>query len=33
VDPASASIQVIGALDRPSAQLKPGMSMQVRLAP
>ena len=33
VDPASASIQVIGALDHPSRQLKPGMSMQVRLAP
>ncbi len=33
VDPASASLQVIGALDHPSPQLKPGMSMQVRLAP
>ncbi len=33
VDPASASIQVIGALDHPSPRLKPGMSMQVRLAP
>jgi RND family efflux transporter MFP subunit len=33
VDPASASIQVIGAVDRPSPLLKPGMSMQVRLAP
>ena len=33
IDPASASIQVIGALDHPSPLLKPGMSMQVRLAP
>jgi RND family efflux transporter MFP subunit len=33
IDPASASIQVIGAVDRPSPLLKPGMSMQVRLAP
>lgn len=32
IDPASASIQVIGAVDRPSPLLKPGMSMQVRLA-
>jgi RND family efflux transporter MFP subunit len=33
VDPSSASLQVIGALDHPSPHLKPGMSMQVRLAP
>ena len=33
IDPASASIQVIGALDHPSPLLKPGMSMQVRLVP
>lgn len=33
IDPASASIQVIGAVDHPSPLLKPGMSMQVRLAP
>jgi multidrug efflux pump subunit AcrA (membrane-fusion protein) len=33
IDPASASIQVVGAVDHPSALLKPGMSMQVRLAP
>ena len=33
VDPASGSIQVIGAVVRPSPLLKPGMSMQVRLAP
>jgi RND family efflux transporter MFP subunit len=33
VDPASGSIQVIGAVDRPSPLLKPGMTMQVRLAP
>lgn len=33
VDPASGSIQVIGAVVRPSPQLKPGMTMQVRLAP
>ncbi len=33
IDPASASIQVIGAVDRPSPLLKPGMSMQIRLAP
>lgn len=31
VDPASASVEVIGDLDRPSPLLKPGMSMQVRL--
>jgi RND family efflux transporter MFP subunit len=33
VDPASGSVQVIGAVVHPSALLKPGMSMQVRLAP
>lgn len=33
VDPASGSVQVVGAVVRPSRQLKPGMSMQVRLAP
>ena len=33
VDPASGSVQVIGAVIRPSPLLKPGMSMQVRLAP
>lgn len=33
VDPASASIQVIGSVDHPSPLLKPGMSMQIRLAP
>jgi RND family efflux transporter MFP subunit len=33
VDPASGSIQVIGALAHPSPLLKPGMSMQVALAP
>jgi RND family efflux transporter MFP subunit len=33
IDPASASIQVIGTVDHPSPMLKPGMSMQVRLAP
>jgi RND family efflux transporter MFP subunit len=33
VDPASGSIQVIGAVVRPSRLLKPGMMMQVRLAP
>lgn len=33
VDPASGSIQVIGAVVHPSKQLKPGMTMQVRLAP
>ncbi len=29
VDPASDSVQVIGAVDKPAAGLKPGMSMQV----
>jgi membrane fusion protein, multidrug efflux system len=33
VDPASGSVQVIGAIAHPSPLLKPGMSMQVRLAP
>jgi RND family efflux transporter MFP subunit len=33
VDPASASIEVVGKLERPSALLKPGMSMQVKLSP
>jgi len=33
IDPASASIQVVAAVDHPSPLLKPGMSMQVRLAP
>ncbi len=33
VDPASGSIQVIGALAHPSPLLKPGMSLQVALAP
>jgi RND family efflux transporter MFP subunit len=33
VDPASGSVQVIGAVDHPSRRLKPGMTMQVRLAP
>ena len=33
VDPASGSVQVIGAVDHPSRLLKPGMTMQVRLAP
>jgi RND family efflux transporter MFP subunit len=33
VDPASGSVQVIGAVDQPSPLLKPGMTMQVRLAP
>jgi RND family efflux transporter MFP subunit len=33
VDPASGSIQVIGAVLHPSPLLKPGMSMQVSLAP
>lgn len=33
VDPASGSVQVIGAIDHPLAVLKPGMTMQVRLAP
>ena len=33
VDPASDSVQVIGSISHPSPLLKPGMSMQVRLAP
>jgi len=33
VDPASGSVQVIGAVDHASPLLKPGMQMQVRLAP
>jgi RND family efflux transporter MFP subunit len=33
VDPASGSVQVIGAVDHPAIWLKPGMSMQIRLAP
>jgi RND family efflux transporter MFP subunit len=33
IDPASGSVQVIGAVVHPSPLLKPGMSMQVRLAP
>jgi RND family efflux transporter MFP subunit len=33
VDPASGSIQVIGGVVHPSPRLKPGMTMQVRLAP
>jgi membrane fusion protein, multidrug efflux system len=33
VDPASGSVQVIAAVISPSPLLKPGMSMQVRLAP
>ena len=33
VDPASGSIQVIGSVAHPASALKPGMSMQVRLAP
>jgi RND family efflux transporter MFP subunit len=33
VDPASGSVQVIGAVAHPSSLLKPGMTMQVRLAP
>ena len=33
VDPASGSVQVIGAVAHPSPLLKPGMSMRVRLAP
>ena len=33
VDPASGSVQVIGAIDHASPRLKPGMTMQVRLAP
>ena len=33
VDPASGSVQVIGGVSGPSPLLKPGMQMQVRLAP
>jgi RND family efflux transporter MFP subunit len=33
VDPAGGSIQVVGAVVHPSPLLKPGMTMQVRLAP
>jgi RND family efflux transporter MFP subunit len=33
IDPASGSVQVIGAVVRPSPLLKPGMTMQVRRAP
>jgi RND family efflux transporter MFP subunit len=33
VDPASGSIQVVGSIAHPASALKPGMSMQVRLAP
>ena len=33
VDPASGSLQVIGEVDHPSPSLRPGMTMQVRLAP
>ena len=33
VDPASGSVQVIAAIVQPSPLLKPGMSMQIRLAP
>lgn len=33
VDPASGSIQVVGAVVHPSPMLKPGMSIQVRLTP
>ncbi len=33
VDPASGSVQIIGTVVHPSPLLKPGMSMQVRLAP
>jgi RND family efflux transporter MFP subunit len=33
VDPASGSVQVIGLVNRVSPLLKPGMSMQIRLAP
>jgi len=33
VDPASGSVQVVGAVVSPSPKLKPGMQMQVRLAP
>jgi RND family efflux transporter MFP subunit len=32
VDPASGSVQIIGAVVRPSPLLKPGMTMQVRLS-
>lgn len=32
VDPASGSIQIVGAVVHPSSLLKPGMTMQVRLA-
>jgi RND family efflux transporter MFP subunit len=33
VDPASDSVQVVGAVERPSPLLKPGMSMQISLIP
>ena len=33
VDPASGSVQVVGTVVNPSPLLKPGMQMQVRLAP
>jgi RND family efflux transporter MFP subunit len=33
IDPASGSVQVIGGVVNPSPLLKPGMTMQVRLAP
>jgi RND family efflux transporter MFP subunit len=33
VDPASGSLQVIGTVVRPSPQLKPGMTMQIRRTP
>jgi multidrug efflux pump subunit AcrA (membrane-fusion protein) len=33
VDPASGSVQVIATVIHPSRSLKPGMTMQVRLAP
>jgi RND family efflux transporter MFP subunit len=33
VDPASGSVQVVGAVVHPSPLLKPGMTMQVRLTP
>ena len=33
VDPSSGSVQVVGAVVHPSPLLKPGMSMQVRIAP
>jgi macrolide-specific efflux system membrane fusion protein len=32
IDPASGSVQIIGAVDHPSPLLKPGMTMQVRLS-